>query len=44
MKKLILSIQNESVEMQKKLLDEAFENYRSDHEQIDDVCIIGVRF
>jgi tetratricopeptide (TPR) repeat protein len=43
MKKLILSIQNQSIERQKKLLDEAFENYRSDHEQIDDVCIIGVR-
>ncbi len=43
MKKLILSMQNEPVDTQKKLLDDAFENYRSDHEQIDDVCIIGVR-
>jgi ligand-binding sensor domain-containing protein/serine phosphatase RsbU (regulator of sigma subunit) len=42
-KKLILSVQGESMEMQGKLLDEAFEKWRGDFEQIDDVCVIGVK-
>ena len=42
-KRLILSIQSETMEKQKLLLDEAFEKWRGDEEQIDDVCVIGVR-
>jgi ligand-binding sensor domain-containing protein/serine phosphatase RsbU (regulator of sigma subunit) len=42
-RKLLLSIQEESMEKQKTLLDEAFESWRGDLEQIDDVCVIGVR-
>ena len=42
-KKLLLSIQKESMEKQKQLIDEAFENWRGDLEQLDDVCVIGVR-
>ena len=42
-KKLLLSIQEESLENQKQLLDEAFEVWRGKHEQIDDVCVVGVR-
>ncbi len=42
-RKLLISIQSESMDRQKQLLDEAFESWRGDLEQIDDVCIIGVR-
>ncbi|MDX2432746.1 MAG: SpoIIE family protein phosphatase [Bacteroides sp.] len=42
-KKLLLSIQVNSLEKQKQLLDEAFETWRGQHEQIDDVCVVGIR-
>ena len=42
-KKLLLSIQNESMEKQKQLIDEAFDKWKGDLEQLDDVCVIGVR-
>ena len=42
-KQLLLSIQKETMEKQKQLIDEAFENWKGDLEQLDDVCIIGVR-
>lgn len=44
LKKLILSLQNESIADQKKLAERAFEEWRGNLEQIDDVCMIGVRF
>ena len=44
LKKLISSIQEHSMEEQKEILNKAFEEWRGPHEQIDDVCIIGVRF
>jgi hypothetical protein len=31
------------MEQQKKKLDEVFENWKGDLEQVDDVCVIGVR-
>ena len=40
---LLVSIQGEPIAAQKKCLDEAFENWRGTTEQIDDVCVIGVR-
>jgi len=43
LRKLLLSFQNESMDDQKKLIDEAFEKWRGSLEQIDDVCVIGVR-
>ncbi|MFT7612597.1 MAG: serine phosphatase RsbU (regulator of sigma subunit) [Parvicellaceae bacterium] len=43
LRKLLLSIQDQSMETQKQLLDQAFETWRGDLEQIDDVCMIGVR-
>ncbi len=43
-KKLLLSVQSESMENQKLLIDDAFDNWRGHHEQIDDVCVFGVRF
>ena len=42
-KKLLISIQSESMEKQKQLIDEAFENWKGSLEQLDDVCVIGVR-
>ena len=42
-KKLLLSVQAESMKNQKKLIEDAFEEWRGSNEQIDDVCVIGVR-
>ena len=42
-KKLLISIQNKSMEEQKNFLDNSFESWRGDLEQLDDVCVIGVR-
>jgi serine phosphatase RsbU (regulator of sigma subunit) len=42
-KKLLLSVQGESMENQKKLIEKAFEKWRGSHEQIDDVCVFGAR-
>ncbi|MCK5137458.1 MAG: SpoIIE family protein phosphatase [Bacteroidales bacterium] len=42
-KKLLLSVQAESMENQKKLIEDAFEKWRGSNEQIDDVCLFGVR-
>ena len=42
-KKLLLSIQHETMEKQKESLEETFINWKSDLEQLDDVCVIGVR-
>ncbi|MDF1672288.1 MAG: tetratricopeptide repeat protein [Vicingaceae bacterium] len=42
-KKLLLSIQTEPMEKQKQLIDEAFEKWKGNLEQLDDVCVIGVR-
>jgi two-component system, sensor histidine kinase LadS len=43
LKELILSIQKESLPRQHRLLNDAFINWRGQNEQIDDICIIGVR-
>ena len=43
MKKLLLSISQKPMEEQKQLLEEAFKNWKGSNDQIDDVCIIGVR-
>ncbi len=31
------------MEEQRKIVEEAFENWKGDLEQVDDVCVIGVR-
>jgi len=43
-RKYLLSIQDQSMIEQGKLLDREFENYRKEMEQVDDVLVIGVRF
>ncbi|MBL4652679.1 MAG: SpoIIE family protein phosphatase [Flavobacteriales bacterium] len=42
-KRLLIDLQTKSMEEQKKLISEVFENWRGDLEQVDDVCIIGVK-
>ena len=42
-KKLLLSVQTESMNNQKKLIEDAFEEWRGSNEQIDDVCVLGLR-
>jgi len=42
-KELLLSMQDETLLDQKLLLEQSFDNWRLDIEQIDDVCIVGVR-
>jgi len=42
-KELLLSIQGKSMTNQKIIIEQAFEEWRGDLEQIDDVCVIGVR-
>jgi len=43
LKSLLLSIQHESMARQRDLLLNAFEDWKGDLEQVDDVCVIGVR-
>ena len=42
-RELLLSIQDKTMEEQKASIDETFETWKSDLEQVDDVCVIGVR-
>ena len=42
-KSLILSIVEKPLSQQKQILDQTFENWKGNLEQIDDVCIIGVK-
>ena len=42
-RELLLSIQDKSMEGQKTIIDGAFETWRGTLEQIDDVCVIGVK-
>jgi len=43
LKELLISISQEPVEIQKQKLQEAFVNWKGELEQVDDVCVIGVR-
>jgi len=42
-KELLVSIQNRNMEDQKIIINESFDNWKGSTEQIDDVCVIGVR-
>jgi serine phosphatase RsbU (regulator of sigma subunit) len=42
-KKLLLSLKNESMSNQFELLNKAFNDWKGNLEQLDDVCVIGVR-
>jgi serine phosphatase RsbU (regulator of sigma subunit) len=43
LKEILLTIQDREMNEQKDILDEIFEKWRGTLEQVDDVCIIGVR-
>jgi serine phosphatase RsbU (regulator of sigma subunit) len=43
LEELLLSITSESMEVQQKKLNEVFENWKGNLEQVDDVCLIGVK-
>ena len=42
-RELLLSIQDKSMDEQNLFLNETFETWRGNHEQVDDVCVIGVK-
>jgi tetratricopeptide (TPR) repeat protein len=44
LKELLLNIQDKSMEKQKQTIDDVFETWKGDLEQIDDVCVIGVAY
>jgi serine phosphatase RsbU (regulator of sigma subunit) len=43
MRELFLSLTSKTMEEQRKIINESFENWKGVLEQVDDVCIIGVR-
>lgn len=43
LKKLLIGNKEKVLIDQMNLLDESFENWRGNHEQVDDVCVIGVK-
>lgn len=43
LKKLLLSVHHEALEIQKDKIASAFESWKGNLEQVDDVCIMGVR-
>ncbi len=43
LKELLLSIADKSMNEQKEILNENFETWKGNLEQVDDVCVIGVR-
>ena len=42
-KELLLTISNHPVEEQKRFLNKHFMEWKGDYEQVDDVCVIGVK-
>jgi len=42
-KKLLLSIQHEPMVKQQQIIADTFNNWKGKTEQVDDVCVIGVR-
>ncbi|MCW8897754.1 MAG: SpoIIE family protein phosphatase [Flavobacteriales bacterium] len=43
LKNLLLSIQDKNMNEQKEILEQRFNDWKGDLEQVDDVCMIGVR-
>jgi serine phosphatase RsbU (regulator of sigma subunit)/Tfp pilus assembly protein PilF len=43
LRELLLSIQNQPMDKQREQINKAFESWRGDLEQVDDVCMIGVK-
>lgn len=43
LKELLCSIQNNTMDKQEELIDHAFMEWKGDFEQVDDVCLIGIK-
>lgn len=43
LRELLITVANEPINLQKRLLAEHFESWKGDYEQVDDVCILGAR-
>jgi len=43
MREMFLRVANKPMSEQKELIDQAFEDWKRDLEQVDDVCVIGVK-
>ena len=43
LERILIDYRNESLENQKKVLSDEFDKWKGTHEQIDDVCIIGIK-
>lgn len=43
LEELLISLSHEALEIQRQKLDDVFENWKGNMEQIDDVCVIGIR-
>ena len=43
-KNLLLTLQNQSMDVQRSTLERFFEEWKGSEEQVDDVCVIGVRY
>ncbi len=43
LKSFILTLQNKKMDEQKEILNNRFESWRGELEQVDDVCLVGVR-
>ena len=43
LREILIKISELPVEMQKSMLEKQFEDWMGDHEQVDDVCVIGVK-
>ncbi len=44
LKELFIAMQNQSMDLQKEKLEQSFDEWKGNLEQVDDVCIIGIRF
>jgi serine phosphatase RsbU (regulator of sigma subunit) len=42
-KKLLLSVQGESMDTQRQKLEETFDQWRGPNEQLDDIIVLGVK-
>ena len=42
-RELLISIQDYTMEQQKTMINNAFDSWKGNLEQVDDVCVIGMR-
>ena len=42
-KELVTSVQNKPMQEQKEIIEKFFDTWKGNTEQVDDVCVIGVR-